>query len=160
MSFRVKDRQIVREKGYHYTQAETGVTLTASQLGRLHNTVRKHRIANNLPIGVDLMGEIEDQICQHNPHLCEASTEEDKVSLFNMAMNFTTSVTRWMASGLPVVSEADYEQRKATCLKCEHFKGWKEAGIGICRKCGCPNGRLSLKLWMATEKCPLKEPKW
>lgn len=72
-----------------------------------------------------------------------------------LAANFTGAMARWVAAGLPVVSEAVYEQRAAACEACGLWDGVARFGLGKCLApdCGCTR----LKRWLATERC--KHPK-
>lgn len=49
--------------GWKYTQPETAVLITDSDYEALKSSVVEHRNANNLPVGVDIDGEIQTQIC-------------------------------------------------------------------------------------------------
>ncbi len=59
---------------------------------------------------------------------------------------------RWLAAGLPVVSETERQARGAECVGCDLWDGAARAGLGMCRhrSCGC----TSLKWWLKTERCP------
>lgn len=56
-----------------------------------------------------------------------------------------------LSNGRFIAKREDVDQRKAICSLCVH---WDERGFhgwGKCRKCGCS----ALKLYLATEKCPI-----
>ena len=53
--------------GFRYAQAETNFTITAPTWNDLVTRVRKHRIANNLPIGLMFEREIENQLANVLP---------------------------------------------------------------------------------------------
>ena len=69
-------------------------------------------------------------------------------TLTDLLANFTGAMARWASSGFPLVTKETFDARFATCSACEHWAG------KTCRKCGC----TKLKLWLATERCPLD--KW
>lgn len=79
-----------------------------------------------------------------------------------LAANFTRAMARWSAAGFPVVSEDGYHARSQTCegvepeLRCAHWDGAANLGLGKCKAPGC--GCTRFKRWLATEKCPLD--KW
>jgi len=73
-------------------------------------------------------------------------------TLAELAVNFTSSVSRWAAGGFPVVAEDEYQHRQMICSACEF---WRTDGLfAHCGKCGCSR----LKAWMGTSKCPIN--KW
>lgn len=57
----------VGEISFVYTQPETGSLMEAESLEALETMVVAHRQANNLPVGSDVLGEIEDQLCDSLP---------------------------------------------------------------------------------------------
>lgn len=76
----------------------------------------------------------------------------EEPSLLELARNFAGATARWAAAGMPVVSPDTYHTRLAACEACPE---WQAAGMyARCGLCGC----TKLKLWLATEKCPLA--KW
>lgn len=65
-----------------------------------------------------------------------------------MIHNFAAAASLWAACGFPVVDWDTLALRKLRCDTCPEWSGF------TCRKCGCTR----LKIWLQTEKCPLK--KW
>jgi hypothetical protein len=105
------------------------------------------------------MGNIDAELaksicCERYPEECG----ERSLTLIEAAKHFVKSMREWHTQGRPVVPEEVFAQRKATCLVCDHWRGWHSGEIGYCSICKCGAGRLSLKLKMATEKCP--KDKW
>ena len=78
-------------------------------------------------------------------------------SATELLCDFTRATARWVAQGLPVVSQHTYAQRLATCPACrlpDNTPTWDESarfGLGRCARCRCTN----LKLWAATTRCPV-----
>ncbi len=76
-------------------------------------------------------------------------------TIAGMLANFAAATARWAKAGLPVVADDQFKQRLNLCRNCP--KGyWQETarfGLGKCASPGC--GCTKLKLWLATEKCPL-----
>lgn len=76
-------------------------------------------------------------------------------TIVGMVKSFATATARWAKAGLPIADEQQFNARLAACRACP--KGfWKEGarfGLGRCDAPGC--GCTKLKLWMATERCPL-----
>lgn len=161
MPFRIKDRMIARK--YRFTELSTNFTITERDIGLLMSKVHKHRAANGIPIGPDLMLEIETQICDLHPAWCEMIDENNQVlpGVFAQMKNLGQSLVRWAAAGMPVVDEATLRQRIDICEHCPHIKRWQEFAVARCGLCGCATGKkINLKLQMATEKCPDKPPRW
>lgn len=59
---------------------------------------------------------------------------------------------RWLAAGLPIVSESHRAARAAVCAACPFWEPQARLGLGRCRHRGC--GCTLLKWWLATERCP------
>ena len=73
-------------------------------------------------------------------------------TLVELVLGFSKAMAKWVASGRPVVSREILRDRLKACRGCEFWA--KRSLFAKCRKCGC----RKLKLWMATEQCPLPEP--
>jgi len=75
------------------------------------------------------------------------------------AKHYLSAVARWIAAGFPKRSDEEVDRIYAVCQQCEAFHA-----DGYCRKCGCCLNRsrhaMANKIRMATEHCPLPEPKW
>jgi hypothetical protein len=64
----------------------------------------------------------------------------------------TRAVTAAVTGQPVLVSAEERDRRQAICDACPEY----DAAARRCRKCGCGG----LKLSLATERCPLPEPKW
>lgn len=73
--------------------------------------------------------------------------------LAQQAVNALKAAGRFVKSGLKTVGKAEYERRLAICEACDQYDAEKKR----CRECGC---RTEYKLRMASEHCPLPEPRW
>lgn len=62
MSLALVDRSVVPPGQFVYTQKETGYTMREPTWPDLIRTVKKHRLANNLPIGAAFEREVESQL--------------------------------------------------------------------------------------------------
>ena len=82
----------------------------------------------------------------------------EEPTLAAMAENFAGAVSRWVESGMQVVTKEEYDRRAAICDACKFWDGKARMGLGKCSAPGC--GCTRLKRWLATERCPLKPPKW
>lgn len=81
--------------------------------------------------------------------------EVQELTTMELVMSFRKATARWAAAGFPLVSQAVFLQRLQACRGCPH---WIRSFIPKCKVCGC----RALKLWLASESCPLPEPeqKW
>lgn len=156
---RVKDRQQSPPGGYSFTEPSTAVKFHAWNLQALFGMVRKHRIANKIPQAKPLQIDVEEQICIARPELCwEVNEKGDRITMYQLGGDFVKAMWRWAKAGFEIVPTEIFDERKNTCLTCEFWRGYHDYGVGYCGKCGCAAGRVSVKQWMATEKCP--QNKW
>lgn len=139
--------------GWLYIHAETGTKITSSSAENLVIKAKKWHKDNNFPVPVDFAQIIATQVCARCPEFCystEPPTAADK------AREFAVAASRWIKQRAPVVSEEVFLERKEKCESCELYGGTRTFGFIGCGKCGC----TGLKLYLATEKCPLPEPRW
>lgn len=59
---------------------------------------------------------------------------------------------RWVAAGLPIVSEELRQERGKICQQCPFWDGAARWGLGSCNHAAC--GCTQLKWWLRTERCP------
>jgi hypothetical protein len=83
----------------------------------------------------------------------EGKPPQEYPSIVTQAGNLAKAVGRFVASGLKRVDEETYQERLAICRTCDQY----DAAQKRCRLCGC---KTTAKLRMASESCPLLEPKW
>lgn len=152
----IKDRAKVPPGGaYVYAQPESGQEFRHHALDVLYGMVKKHRRANNYPIGPEFRAEIDAAICQSLPEICMDKTPPEPLTPLVLLARFTKAMFGWLRDGLRVVPPHTFIARRETCLNCTHWAGDGAAfGLGRCGKCGCSG----LKLHIANESCPLK--KW
>ena len=77
----------------------------------------------------------------------------------NKPIRATSAYAKWIAAGCPRPNKEQFKIRANGCLECSHRQGL------ICGLCDCVLAKQILgvelgKLSMATEACPLPEPKW
>ena len=78
-------------------------------------------------------------------------------SFGNRFSSLVRALVRWVKAGLPTVDSARYLRRRVSCFRCVNWEGDGWFGTGRCRLCGCAT---SIKLRLATEKCPAVPPRW
>lgn len=69
---------------------------------------------------------------------------------------FARAAKSWAKSGFSVVSDEEFLFRQNQCETCKWWRGSASFGLGNCGKCGC----TGIKLYWATEQCPLDPPRW
>jgi len=133
------DRSTVPPDGFGYFQPETRVRVKAADYFNLFENVKKHRLANNIPIGPAWQAEIEDQLCKGlPPGWCKelqpgklpvnVATRIDLQALERGASVFVD----WALKGAPVVSQEIAERRAQICAGCYYNVGTP----GGCKSCG------------------------
>lgn len=79
-------------------------------------------------------------------------SEDNKLpSIWQMTKNFSKEVTKYIAEGLPNVTESEYKRRLDICASCEFYLPDSQR----CGSCGC---LLEHKAKWKTSSCPKK--KW
>jgi len=74
-------------------------------------------------------------------------------SIVTQAGNLGKALVGFAKSGFKTVDDETHQARLAICQGCDQY----DADQRRCKHCGC---RTSAKLRMASESCPLPEPKW
>jgi len=76
-------------------------------------------------------------------------------TLRDVLVNASTALARFIKAGCPVLSQEDIHRRSAVCTgkhEARPCSEWSTDGLyAHCALCGCSK----LKMWLATEKCPL-----
>lgn len=126
---------------------------------------KKGREERSLAIPYDWDAFFDEQFCKATPQACVDVPDvpvETGPSWTGLAVQFASSITRWVLAGAPVTSWDEFKRRYAQCTgdqnvgipRCPQFTRFAGTGVTKCGKCGCS----SLKLFLKTEHCPLK--KW
>lgn len=146
-----------------YVDPDDGWSCAHPYFLRVKLLAHEHRTSANLPIPFDWDEWFVQQVCKATPGFCidaGAAPSEPRLSLLSMAANFTRSMAIWAREGFPIVPYETFRERYLICSgdethpRCPKFREWSAFGITKCQACGC----FSVKLKLATERCPLK--KW
>lgn len=79
------------------------------------------------------------------------SREEPPLPGFlEITTNFASAMAKWAAAGFPVVDEATFRERMATCEGCD---AWRPSD-GRCSLCGCYCGGRTGKANLSSSECP------
>lgn len=134
-----------------YVQPESGVEFRHHTITYLRELVKKHRLANNYPIGTNFNQEIEDYICSHQPGICHDATPPVPLTKTAILINFAKSMLQWAGNGFTFVRGDDYIARRNICMgtpelqPCPYWGGEPEFGYAHCAKCGCSRLKMFVK---------------
>jgi hypothetical protein len=131
MKLLLRDKNIVPPGGgYYLIDPDTGRSIFKTNLLSLVDEWRAHRIANNLPIPIDIQGEAENHVCEqlvkkgfgdkcvrsdgsHLPHTTRLRMIFDDVS------RGTITIMQHVLGGRDTVEQPEAERRAAICAKCD-----------------------------------------
>lgn len=140
--FYLTDKNQVPPGGFRYKQAETEFTVTAPSWKDLLTRVKAHRMANNLPIGLEFDREVERQLAALLPENFVTPVAPDR----------TPEVPRdsWpiWAKGMALLAKkedkglGDVIARVIGPVGGTEFKAWFE--FTFHRSCGCTERQESL----------------
>lgn len=167
---RPKDRGVVPPGGLcRYRDPDTGWEFAHPYFDHVRNCARDYRVKQGFPIPHNWEEWFDEQFCKATPQGCVEVPDgkaEKAPGWLQMAANFTRSMANWAVSGFPVVSYEVFKARQTICAgapaengqpavpQCQYFGQFPVFGLTKCTKCGCGG----LKLWLATEHCPIH--KW
>lgn len=110
---------VVPSGGYSYTQAETGLTLSADNIHQLIARVVDHRRANGLPVPFNIEDEVTSKVCGERPELCrEADLSVPKSKPITLAMVLRITRTMFQA-GFEREDQETADTRAAICASCD-----------------------------------------
>lgn len=122
---------------------------------------KQGRVERGLAIPFDWDAFFDEQFCKATPQACvdvPDAPRETGPSWTRLAIQFGASMMGWAKSGFRVVSWEGFKRRYEQCTgdgvsvpRCVHFNRFAGTGVTRCGKCGC----TSLKLFLASEKCPI-----
>lgn len=155
MSLEIKSKGVVPPGGYVYIDPDSKQVFKHPHFNQLEIFAKKHRRANDFPIGANWSEQFEENVCRNSP-AADCGESEPLPPLVVRASKLAKALTKWAVEGFKVTSEEEYNQRIAICEQCEYFTGSKNILSVSCRKCGCSG----LKPWLKSggKSCPLN--KW
>lgn len=111
---------------YPYTQPETNQYLEALNLQKLGQLVKAHRIANDIPIGINFDRELEHGCCKKILELYPTFTgvEEDNGQRIKQSWNlgdvvsWASTMVDWAKKGFKFVSKEHANNRAEICAGC------------------------------------------
>lgn len=123
--------------GYKYVQFETQTEVSAGSAGELVEAVRKHRKANNLPIGTNFPKDMFSEFCgKMPPGVCKGYDPNVKVIAHGTLtpqdiIRGTETLIAWTAKGFPFVDKSEADRRANICAGCPHNER-----VAMCYSCG------------------------
>lgn len=115
-------RDTVPPGGWRYVVPETKATIRAANEEDLKREVKKHLIANNMTVPVDIGALVEDQLCQVvGPEWCTWGSQKytiDSQMRAQDVVNGTKVLFSWKLEGSPLVDPNEAERRAAICAAC------------------------------------------
>jgi hypothetical protein len=144
MSRYLNNRGEVVPGGFRFLQPETNFLVTAPSWKDLLAAVQKHRMANNIPIGSNFEGEIEDAVCAQAP--------ESWCSDLNPNRSGEVPRAEWptWAKLLALIAKPEDRgigsviERTIGPFGGTSFKVWYEVTFG--KSCGCSERRESFDI--------------
>ena len=110
-----------------YIQPETGAKITGGDYYNLLKKIKEHRLANNIPISVNFVAEIQNAICERLPANNSQCTHYDPLQdplaprkrvVLEDVKRFIGTMTALVKNGAGFESRAEAERRANICLKC------------------------------------------
>lgn len=161
MSVSPKNRGVVPPGGFcRYRDPDTNLLIQHPYYDRLKGLALAHRRDKGLTIPHNWDEWFDERFCDSTPAACDDvpnAPDETDTGWLGLASRFTGAMVRWAREGFPVVDYDTFKDRHRICAgdettpRCPEFRSWRAFGLGRCGKCGC----ASVKLKLATEKCPL-----
>lgn len=119
-------RNTVPPGGWRYLQPETKIWIHGGHFDNLVANVVAHRNANHLPVGSDVAGEVEHQLCEPlGPEWCNNSRPKPSLLgvTFAALIQGTKTLVDWALSGGIQVAPEETERRAVICTSCEYNLG-------------------------------------
>lgn len=110
--------------GFRFKDPSTGVTITGPTYRDWVNKVKKHRIANVVPVGVDLEAEMQEQLCLQMPAgICVRDGTPYSSGVmngltFDQVINGTVVLGEWLLTGKKKATREEAQQRTNVCAAC------------------------------------------
>ena len=149
---------------WRYRDPDLGVVIQHPYFVQVKAQAHALRTKSKLPIPFNWDDWFEERLCQESPQGCieleDIPPEPPESGWAKLSLKFAAAMFTWAKAGFKVVPWATFKSRLETCRgspttpRCEQFRPHDVFGMGRCGKCGC----TTLKLFLATERCPLN--KW
>lgn len=147
---KVRDTSSVPNGGeWLYRDKETGFEIRHPYFNVTVSKATAYRQANNLPIGLNWMDEVEDILCSNAVE--GTCIDWEPPTLGQKVRSLTQALYSAARTGFSVVSTEEYQKRLSICEQCNFFGGQSGLLKVLCRKCGCRGFKAYLS---SGAKCP------
>lgn len=137
--YAIERKDEVPPGGWKYFQQETKTWFNAPSFDELLEKVRRHRLANNIPLGMEWKYEIERQICERMPAgVCKQDGQDFAGGVrldFETVFRGTKTLADWFIHGREKVSLQESADRAAICAVCAF-------NVEIEGCAGCARGKI------------------
>ena len=121
--------------GWHYTQPQSGYSISAINLSTLVKKVAAHRYNMGYPTEGDLAQEIETDICdqlssEDQLEYCKSGIKRRNRVHFSQVISFLKTAADWLSQSRTLVDQQEAERRAEICSRCPRNVG--TGGCGIC----------------------------
>lgn len=137
---------------FFYRDPESGILLQHPYYFELKKRAKAHRIINDYPVGTNWNDDFDTNVAENTP--TATSVDYKPPTLLEKMSMVSQSLYRFAVSGMKVVTDAVWQQRKDICEACAFYGGDNGVLRIACKKCGC----AGVKLHLASERCPIS--KW
>lgn len=150
---KILDTATVPPGGYFfYRDPDSGITIRHPYYLELKKRAKAHRIINDYPLGTNWNDDFDTNVAENTTSA--KSVDYKPPTLLEKMSMVSQALYRFAVSGMKVVTDEVFQQRKAICEGCG-FYGGENGVLGVaCKACGCSK----LKLFMAGSVCP--KGKW
>lgn len=172
--------------GWRFFEKETNTLIEAGTGGELRAKVISHRQSNNLPVGLRMWEEIQEQICSgldenHCTDSARPRHAQSKRMDIGQIVAGTLTLLHWFSTGKKRVDLAEANRRASICAGCEFNQKYEGcqgcqsnkllaivtgiAGnektafsekLNACQLCGCS---LEAKVWLLLDLLLKHTPK-
>lgn len=125
-SLRLERPDEVPPGGFRYKDTSTGCMVTGPTYRDWVNNVKKHKVANNVPVSPELEAEMQEQLCRQLP---AGSCIRDGVPFssgvssglsFDKVINGTVVLGEWLLTGRKKVEKQEAQERTNVCATCPY----------------------------------------
>lgn len=141
--------------GFVYVDPDSGLRLIHCTVGHLGIMARKHRQANNYPIGAHWGQDFIDNVCANTPG--DICVDEELPTVVQRAKSMARALFESARGGFKTLSAEEVQARLTACETtgpgggaCESFRGVKGLFHVACGACGC----TKLKMHLKSSVCP------
>lgn len=139
---------------YRLNNKEKGIVAEGYIIDQVLERVRKYRIANGIPIGLNFEQEVIDEICEHYPLECiqydPTIPDHNRRLGLNDIMHGTTVMAKHWLGGSETVSDEEALRRAKICANCRY-------NVQFSKPCGgiCPELKKLVTSILGTKKTPM-----